>query len=114
MTAAPCEGRAAVPSSVRDLGPLLDREVDPSDHLPVQVCGQRELGGGSSRRPDRILNHRGFAISPTVKEGYILRVADDLVRIMETTTGRLAVTFPMPLILLRVSSSTPFRSSMER
>jgi len=44
---------------------------------------------------NRILNHRGFAISPTVKEGYILRVADDLVRIMETTTGRLAVTFPI-------------------
>ena len=34
---------------------------------------------------NRILNHRGFAISPTVKEGYILRVADDLVRIMEMT-----------------------------
>src|SRR6516162_3427648 len=46
---------------------------------------------------NRILNHRGFAISPTVKEGYILRVADDLVRIMETTTGRLAVTFPITM-----------------
>ena len=46
---------------------------------------------------NRILNHRGFAISPTVKEGYILRVADDLVRIMETTTGRMAVTFPITM-----------------
>jgi hypothetical protein len=46
---------------------------------------------------NRILNHRGFAISPTVKEGYILRVSDDLVRIMETTTGRLAVTFPITM-----------------
>src|SRR5215470_5200665 len=46
---------------------------------------------------NRILNHRGFAISPTVKEGYILRVADDLVRIMETTTGRPAVTFPITM-----------------
>jgi hypothetical protein len=32
-----------------------------------------------------------------VKEGYILRVADDLVRIMETTTGRPAVTFPITM-----------------
>jgi hypothetical protein len=46
---------------------------------------------------NRILNHRGFAISPTVKEGYILRVAEDLVRIMETTTGRPAVAFPITL-----------------
>ena len=46
---------------------------------------------------NRILNHRGFAISPTVKEGWILRVADDLVRIMETTTGRPAVTFPITM-----------------
>ena len=46
---------------------------------------------------NRILNHRGFAISPTVKEGYILRVSDDLVRIMETTTGRRAVAFPITM-----------------
>jgi len=44
---------------------------------------------------NRILNHKGYAISPTVKEGYILRVADDLVRIMEMTSGRHAVTFPI-------------------
>lgn len=44
---------------------------------------------------NRILNHKGFAISPTVKQGYILRVSDDLVRIMEITTGRAAVTFPI-------------------
>jgi hypothetical protein len=44
---------------------------------------------------NRILNRKGFAISPTVKQGYILRVAEDLLRIMETTTGRPAVTFPI-------------------
>jgi hypothetical protein len=44
---------------------------------------------------NRILNHKGFALSPTVKEGWILRVSEDLVRIMETATGRRAVTFPV-------------------
>jgi hypothetical protein len=44
---------------------------------------------------NRIINHKGFAISPTVKEGYILRVSDDLLRIMEMTSGRPAVTFPI-------------------
>jgi hypothetical protein len=44
---------------------------------------------------NRVINHKGIAISPTVKEGYILRVSDDLLRIMEMTTGQLAVTYPI-------------------
>ncbi len=44
---------------------------------------------------NRILNHKGYALSPTVKQGYILRVSEDLVRIMEMTSGRPAVTFPI-------------------
>lgn len=46
---------------------------------------------------NRILNHRGFAISPTVKEGWILKVADDLLRLAETTSGRAPVTFPITM-----------------
>ena len=42
-----------------------------------------------------VINHRGVAISPTVKEGYVLRVSDDLLAIMQTVTGRLPVTFPV-------------------
>ena len=42
-----------------------------------------------------IIKHRGIAISPTVKEGYILRVAPDLVTLMEYATGRPAKTFPV-------------------
>ncbi|QCJ40609.1 DUF1177 domain-containing protein [Bacillus sp. S3] len=44
---------------------------------------------------NRVINHKGIAISPTVKEGYILRISDDLIRIMEMATGKLAVTFPI-------------------
>jgi hypothetical protein len=46
---------------------------------------------------NRLLNVRGFAISPTVKAGWILKVAPDLVRLMEITTGRPAVTFPITM-----------------
>lgn len=42
---------------------------------------------------NKVFNHRGFAISPTVKSGYILKFNEDLVRIMEMTTGDLPVTF---------------------
>lgn len=46
---------------------------------------------------NRVLNAKGFAISPTVKEGWIVRVSDDLLRIMEVTTGRMPVTFPITM-----------------
>lgn len=42
---------------------------------------------------NRIINTRGFAISPTVKEGYILRVSEDLLDIMQIVTGRLPAVF---------------------
>lgn len=44
---------------------------------------------------NRIFNKRGFAISPTVKEGYILKVSDDLMDIMEVTTGQLPKVFAL-------------------
>lgn len=42
---------------------------------------------------NKVINHKGIAISPTVKSGYILKFSDDLLRIMESTTGDLPVTF---------------------
>jgi hypothetical protein len=46
---------------------------------------------------NRIINHRGFAISPTVKNGYILRVSESLLDIMQSVTGKLPVVFPITL-----------------
>ncbi|MDI6600662.1 MAG: DUF1177 domain-containing protein [Thermoanaerobacteraceae bacterium] len=42
---------------------------------------------------NRIINFNGFAISPTVKEGYILKVSEDLLDIIQITTGRLPRVF---------------------
>ncbi|MBC8571107.1 DUF1177 domain-containing protein [Zongyangia hominis] len=44
---------------------------------------------------NRIINHRGFAISPTVKEGYILKVSESLLDIMQITTGQLPQVFAL-------------------
>ncbi len=46
---------------------------------------------------NRIINHRGFAISPTVKDGYILKVSEDLLDIMQAVTGRLPVVFAITM-----------------
>jgi hypothetical protein len=44
---------------------------------------------------NRIINKRGFAISPTVKDGYILTVSDSLLDLMEIVTGRLPSVFAL-------------------
>jgi len=76
-----------------------DRRRRVFGHMAAQNTGRARTHGVLLRhrhaKGNRILNHKGYAISPTVKEGYILRVADDLVRIMEMTSGRHAVTFPI-------------------
>lgn len=58
-------------------------------------------------RGNRIINHRGFAISPTVKEGYILRVSEDLLSIMSYVTGALPVVFA-----LSVQDITPYGNDL--
>jgi hypothetical protein len=62
-----------------DMKSLNDHEVDPQMDAILSI---------DTTKGNRIINQRGFAISPTVKEGYILKVSEDLLRIMETTTGR--------------------------
>jgi hypothetical protein len=46
---------------------------------------------------NRVINERGFAISPTVKEGYILRVDDELLTIQQNVTGRAPVVFALTM-----------------
>jgi len=46
-------------------------------------------------RGNWVINRRGFAISPTVKEGYILKVSSDLLRIMSAVTGQAPVVLPI-------------------
>lgn len=44
-----------------------------------------------------VTNHRGFAITPTVKEGYILRMSNDLLNIYQQTAGIQPVTMPITI-----------------
>lgn len=48
-------------------------------------------------RGNRVVNRRGFAISPTVKAGWILRVSEDLLDIQQIVTGRPPVVFPLSM-----------------
>ncbi len=44
---------------------------------------------------NQVINVNGFAISPTVKEGYILKTSADLLAIMSQVTGSLPAVFPL-------------------
>ncbi|HXZ43443.1 MAG TPA: DUF1177 domain-containing protein [archaeon] len=46
---------------------------------------------------NRIINHRGIAISPTAKAGWILRVSDDLLDILQIVTGHLPRVLPITM-----------------
>lgn len=46
---------------------------------------------------NRIMNDRGFMISPTVKSGVIMRVSEDLVDIAERASGRRVRTYPLSM-----------------
>lgn len=63
-----------------------EHEVDPA--MDVIVSADATKG-------NRILNQRGFAITPTVKEGFILPVAAGLVDLCERVTGRRAAVLPL-------------------
>ncbi len=82
-------------------------------HLPVdfmdspvsiEQMNQREVSPEmaavlsiDTTKGNRVLNTRGYAISPTVKEGWILKVAPDLLRLAEVSSGRAPVTFPITM-----------------
>ena len=87
-TNAPTVAHEPVPfmGSPVDLSTMNNYEVDSRMDAILSV---------DTSRGNRIINHFGFAISPTVKEGYILRVSEDLLTIMEIATGKLPVTFPL-------------------
>ncbi|CAK7286406.1 DUF1177 domain-containing protein [Streptomyces misionensis] len=61
-------------------------EIDPTMDAVVSI---------DTTKGNRLLNHRGVALSPTVRQGWILRVSDDLLGILETVTGEAAHVLPI-------------------
>jgi hypothetical protein len=69
-----------------DMETLLRLEVDPTMQAILSI---------DTTKGNRIINHKGFAISPTLKEGYILRCGEDLLDLMEIVTGAAAAVLPI-------------------
>lgn len=86
------------PTQPHDPVPFMGSPVDMETMNKLEVDSEMDaIISIDTTKGNRVINHRGFAISPTVKEGYILRVSESLLDIMTITTGRLPVTFPITM-----------------
>ena len=61
-------------------------EIDPAMDAILSV---------DTTKGNRVINHTGFAISPTVQGMYILKTSNDLLRIQESVTADHPVVFPI-------------------
>ncbi len=87
---APTQPHVPVPfmGSPVDMKAMNAYEVDPAMDAILSI---------DTTKGNRIVNHRGFAVSPTVKEGWILRVSEDVLDIVEWSTGNSPVVLPITM-----------------
>ena len=96
------------PTSPHKPVPFMGSPVDMATVNKHEVDGRMDaILSVDTTQGNRVINTRGFAISPTVKEGYILRVSEDLLDIMQMTTGKLPYVFP-----LTVQDITPYGNQL--
>lgn len=76
--------------------PFMGSPVDMTQMNEAEVLAEMDaILSIDTTKGNEIINCRGFAISPTVKEGYILPVSYDLLQIMKRATGRLPNVFAL-------------------
>ncbi len=82
------------PTSPHEPVPFMGSSVDIKIMNEMEVKPEmKAILSIDTTKGNRIINHKGFAISPTVKDGWILKVSDDLLDIMERVTGELPYVF---------------------
>jgi hypothetical protein len=78
--------------------PFMDSPVDMTIMNRQEVTPEMDaLLSIDTTKGNRVAKFKGFAITPTVKEGYILRVSENLLDIMEVVTGRSPRVVPITL-----------------
>ena len=87
---APTQPHEPVPfmGSPVDIATMNQFEVDPDMDAILSI---------DATKGNRIAKFKGFAITSTVKQGYLLRVSDDLLDLMEVVTGTLPRVVPLSI-----------------
>lgn len=86
------------PTQPHDPVPFMGSSIDMSINNEYEVTAEMDaIISVDTTKGNRICNHRGFAVTPTIKEGWILRVAEDLLDIAERTSGLPPVVMPITM-----------------
>ena len=84
--------------------PTQDHKPVPFMNSPIDMatCNSKDVDERmdailaiDTTKGNKVINVNGFAISPTVKEGYILKTSADLLDIMTRVTAKLPAVFPL-------------------
>ena len=98
------KGDAVIATHVCPHAPITPHEPVPFMGSPVGigVMNREEVDGSmdailsiDTTKGNRIVKWRGFAITPTVMQGWVLKVSDDLLDIVEIVTGRIPRVCPI-------------------
>ena len=98
------QGNVIVATHLCPHSPIIPHEPVPFMDAPVSIETMNKFEVDErmeailsidTTKGNRVINCRGFAISPTVKDGYILRVSEDLLDIMQNVTGKMPIVFPL-------------------
>lgn len=98
------EGDIILTTHICPDAPTLPHDPVPFMNSPVDMKAMNEYEVSKdmdailsidTTKGNMILNHTGYAITPTVKEGYILRISNDLLEVMKQTSGNMPVTLPI-------------------
>ncbi len=86
------------PTQPHDPVPFMSSPVNMKDMNQWEVDAEMDaILSIDATKGNRIINHKGIAISPTVKEGYILRFSEDLLDLVQWTTARLPRILPITM-----------------
>lgn len=96
------------PTMPHDPVPFMGSPVDMATNVKLTVDPDMDaILSVDTTKGNRILNKRGFALTPTVKAGYILHISEDLLQIQQTSTGEL------PCVLaLTTQDITPYGNGL--
>lgn len=96
------------PTMPHDPVPFMGSPVDMATNVKLTVDpDMAAILSVDTTKGNRILNKRGFALTPTVKAGYILHISEDLLQIQQTSTGEL------PCVLaLTTQDITPYGNGL--
>lgn len=97
------------PTQPHEPVPFMGSPVDIAQMNELEVAEEMEaILSVDTTRGNRVINRRGFAITPTVKEGYILKVSPSLLDLVTYVTGR-----PPSVVPITTQDITPYGNGID-